>query len=403
MTINSPEKRNSELELQLREHLDSRGWQTRICVSCGNDYFAHSLNCREECGRYNCAGYEFLSSPQRKGYLTSDELSKQISDHFVKVGYVRINAIPVIRSLGHSLLTGSAGQVNDELIFGEAKLIEAPMVLSQPVIRLHSVTLPEQDGFSTSFINIGTEHQNCDFAQYIEHLDEWLSILNDLGLYIGDLTLESHISIQNWSQGEFENYVIKVFYRGLEIGVLNYFQDVPIHSGNKRTNIGDCSFGAERLCWAINKTPRYFTNIGPIVESVNENCKRYLDMIRTSVLMVASGLESSGKGPGSKLKKLMIENLDIHKALNLSALQYYYEYWSLFIELNRPHLEVAMYLATEWDRLRALKLHRIANQLDRKACIRLPREAESFEEYMQEILRNVSDKKVLDQVFSSQQ
>lgn len=119
----------------------------------------------------------------------------------------------------------------------------------------------------------------------------------------------------------------------MEIGIANYFFDIPQGGLTSLATMSDISFGLERLVWAINKTESYFYAIGPLPHTFLTDT-RQLDSVRTLTLMASSGVTPGVRNHGSKFRRLMQSLVNPFGILPLMELvNFYYKQWGDFQEL----------------------------------------------------------------------
>lgn len=244
------------------------------------------------------------------------------------------------------MFTGTSGQVLDPMIFDEREIVEDTLIVSQPVIRLQGHDLVgEIGGFSTSFINLGSEQINGGIETHLRNIDNWFSFLSNLGLYMGDVQLKMERDNPQWGEKNPDAITMKINYMGLEIGVANYFTDVP-QSNRENLQVSDINFGLERLGWALNKTESYFDIIGPLSWSVQERFVE-MDAYRSMVLMAAAGVKPSHTNRGSKLRMLSKNSVMKNPEYSPELPRYYFNYWSQFIDFPASFMEIEHIIRSE--------------------------------------------------------
>ena len=201
------------------------------------------------------------------------------------------------------------------------------------------------EGISTSFVNIGTEQWKTSTEDHLTAFDNWLDLISGLGLYAGNLTLRKKSYINDWNGIKVPTESLKVNYRGLEIGIVNLFYNIP-QSDRNFVTMSDISFGLERLVWAINKTESYFDIIGPLKYSIIGD-ETYLDTIRTLTLMGSSDVRPGSNNHGSKFRMFAKRAARPFEMLPLNELiTFYYYQWKRFINLP-TNLQLTDYIMKE--------------------------------------------------------
>ncbi len=317
---------------EIRNYLGKNKWELCKCASCNSEYFSKKQTDSGNCETFSCEGYKFLEKPRKKGYLTTDSLNSQFNSFFENQNYAKALPIPILIGSGKTLFTGTGGQIFNSAIMEEREYDPRKFNVAQPVIRFQGEqSVGKIDGFSTSFVNLATEQVNATINDHLSHFDNWLNWLSNLGIYMGDVTMKLSDSHPNWGKGSFNISVVKMYYGGLEIGVVNYSIDVP---QNTRPNlsISDLTFGLERIAWAVNKTPSYYDIVGPISLSA-KNKHVEMDSYRTMVLMAGSGVNPSNKDRGSKFRLLSKKIADLGEAYPTGLVSYYDNWWRNFMDL----------------------------------------------------------------------
>jgi hypothetical protein len=327
------------------------------CNNCQLPYYRPNRSSRlNSCESLKCAGeYAFLNKPRRLGYRSLTDTQSELVRAFNELGYNSEPSQSIISKFGKNLFIASGGQVIDEQLWKDETQLIKNCVVAQPVIKLFSYGFSETQGFASSFQNICTESVGDDFSKHLDHIWQWTEVLGSLGIYVGDITFDQHVSKTDWGLGEFSQYVTTLNYLGLELGNFNFSYQVPT-AQNGKFDISDCSFGLERITWALNKTPFYFHSVGPMPDTFDPHLHSVIDFARTSILMTGSGVVPEGKGHGQKLKALTTNRLTL-ASLNPDYLNFHYNRWQ---EQGYNHLTVDRQTATEiviseWNRQRLKK------------------------------------------------
>lgn len=335
----------SMIEATRDEFFARRSWQRKQCPLCQENYY--TKRDLPHCGSYRCSGgYTFTTIPAPKSYLEFGDCIARLREFFKEHGYPTQSPIAVVRSDERTLFASTAGQVYDDLIYGTAAENEPRRcVVLQPVIRLQGIGFVGlTEGISTSFVHTATEKWNVSADEHFGAFDHWLDLFSSLGLHVGGLCLKTKQADNDWAGRTVASEMIKMNYGGLEIGVANFFHNIP-QADNVVATLSDIGVGAERLAWAINKSPSYFDGIGPLsyvilIERV------MLDAIRTATLMTASGVVPDHKNQGSKLRALIGLVTEHARRVNLYELvRYYYGQWASLIDLpvSREHTYSAIW------------------------------------------------------------
>lgn len=203
--------------------LKERKWQTRECQSCGETYLTKAGN--TTCGSYKCEnGYNFLTLGERRQFSDLETSNRTITDYFQKLGYTPTNPIDVVRKSERTLFASAAGQIFDDAIYKGRNPYYKKVILSQPVIRLQGEDLiGKVDGYSTSFVNVGTEQWNPNPKEHADAVDSWLSLLSELGIFAGNLSLKVKDDLNLWGDHAVQTRSLRFNYGGLELGIANCF------------------------------------------------------------------------------------------------------------------------------------------------------------------------------------
>ena len=263
-----------------------------------------------------------------KYIVTYEKINSFLKDFFTKKDYSLIEPMDIVNkestifvSSGVQIFTSSTNSKEFESGY-----------IAQPVIRSQfSESKNKNQGFLSSFVNVGTEKINVVSENYVNQLDEWLSCLSELGLYAGDLTLEGEKTTDNWGSGSFSQYALRMYYRNLEISDFVFIEDINID--NNKKNICDFGLGIERLLWALNKTKNFIDSVYPGISSLEEDVDK-IDAIRTATLLAASDVEVGNKDENYHLKKILKKITSQESKYLVDLIDISYDYWSEFSNLR---------------------------------------------------------------------
>lgn len=360
-----------------------RSWQRKQCPLCLEEYY--TKRDLPHCGSYRCAsGYSFLNIPVPKVYLELGVCTENFRKFFPAREYRMHPSVAVVRSDERTLFASTAGQVFDDLIYGQSPQRDPQQyAIMQPVIRLQGIGLVASlDGISTSFVHAATECWNATAEGHFNTLDQWLDFFSSLGLHVGGLCLKIKRADNDWAGRTVTSEMLKINYDGLEVGVANFFFNIPQSSDTVAT-LSDIGVGLERLVWAINKSPSYFDSVGPL-SSVTIHKRVVLDAIRTATLMVGSGVVPDHKNQGSKLRAMIGLVTEEAQHLNLYELvRYYHRQWTSFVELPVSREQAYSAIWREINRGLNLEINRVLG-ID-----------EPFEQDHEEFLRGAVQKKIV--------
>jgi hypothetical protein len=282
-------------------------------------------------------------------------LWRRLSQHFGNAGFTTPTPRPIVNPTGETLFTSAALQVIDPVVHEGAPRHEEPMIVAQPVIRLNStdaVGLPE--GFSTSFVNIGTEQVVRTFDAFGAHLGAWLAGLRSVGLEHSRLCLIAEPV--RFRGGRYEGWYLVLDHGGIEMGEAIAIDTVRGHPGMKVLDFG---FGLERILWAVNGTPTYYDSIGPLSERL-EGHVALVDAARTAMLMAMTGIEPGHRSHGYRMRQAVgrladqVDGFDVPERVLLHS----YDYWSSFLVPTVPPAESLHVIGLELMRRTNLRLCR---------------------------------------------
>ncbi len=328
-----------------------RGWRRKKCPHCFGEYY--TKRDLPHCGSYLCAGsYSFLSFPSPKAQLDMAACVRRLQTSFIGHGYQLHRPIAVVRNNERTLFASTAGQIYDDLIYGQISESSSKWhLVVQPVIRLQEIDLISSiDGISSSFIHSATECWNTTQGNHLETFDRWLDFFSALGLHAGGFCLKIERDTNNWAGRTITSEMLRVHYGGLEVGVANFFFDISQPNGSLAT-LSDVGVGLERLIWAVNKSPMYLDSIGP-PPCVRMHTRVVLHAIRTATLMAGSGVVPGHRNHGSKLRAMIRLVTEEAHHLNLYELvSHYYRQWSTFADyLSVPQEQVYLIIWGEINR-----------------------------------------------------
>jgi len=209
-----------------------RSWQRKQCPLCLEEYY--TKRDLPHCGSYRCAGgYPFLNIPAPKVYLELGACAENFREFFTTRGYRLHPPVAIVRSDERTLFASTAGQVFDDLIYGQSPQRDPQQcAVMQPVIRLQGIGLVASlDGISTSFVHTATECWNATTEKHFNSLDQWLDFFSGLGLHVGGLCLKLKCADNDWAGRTVTSEMLKINYDGLEVGVANLFFNIILHFG----------------------------------------------------------------------------------------------------------------------------------------------------------------------------
>lgn len=380
--------RREEFIKSRERYFSDRNWELRECSQCLRKYFVKKHKKFDLCQSFECSkGYRFSGIPAPNKFTDLVEGVGNAKNHFFSREFMIGEPISMVRSNERTLFASAAGQVFDELIYGSSGAdVPRRYFISQPVIRLQGLNqVGKMEAISSSFVHSSIVHWNATIDDYFIALDSWLDFFSSAGLYVGDLTFKVDSDVNDWAGKTVEAESVVMNYYGLEIGIANYFLDIPVFQ--KTVTMSDVGVGMERLLWAINKSGSYFDSMGPLTFA-GKNNTILLDSIRTMVLMVGSGVLPAHKNHGFKLRFIANKISEPFYTFPLMELvDFYYAQWSKFIDLSQSLQAVNDVIKREVDRNANLSLNKI---LGRDDSCNLPHET-----FLQSLTKKMGIKKLM--------
>ncbi len=342
--------------------MDERGWIEHQCSKCNITFFTKSktkVN-TSTCGWHKCDNnnYLFRSISKRKQLMRPMDVNAKMCGYFHAAGLKSLQPLNIKNTKGKTDLVIAGVQIFDDIIHHNKPLRNSKVFVAQPCVRMQFQPYVEkQEGTSTSFINVCTEHITASFEEHMKLIDHWLTILSKLSLNMNDFVVIMRISQNNWGTGEFSTLELFFCYGGLELGDATYLQ-VP-QSNRAAIPISDIGVGLERIVWAINKNESYFDILVPWTEI---GSREMFDACRTVALLTLCGVQATNKGPGLQFRRFAKILGQKYYGVNLyEILQYYYDYWMQFITPTIECTDAIMLARLEIERFVNLKICAMLN------------------------------------------
>jgi len=344
------------------EFMAERGWAQHLCAACSRTFFSKPSTKADfsSCGWHKCdkGEYPFRTYAKRKKMLTPAQINTKMGEYFHSVGFDKTLPRNIANFEGQTDLVIAGVQMFDDIIHRNRKIRENKMFVAQPCVRMQfQPHIESQEGTSTSFVNVCTEEMGAGFANHLQSVDHWCTILSKLGLHMNDFVVIMRTSSNDWGTGNFSTLELFFSYGGLELGDAAY---MLIPQGNRPAiPISDIGFGLERIAWAINKTQSYFDTLAPLAMS---GSREMFDSYRTIALLVLCGVQASNKGPGLQFRRFAkVVSEKYYGADGHSILAYYFDYWAQFIKPSIAR-EAAIQLARlEIERFVNLRISGVLN------------------------------------------
>ncbi len=345
----------------MHDQLLKNSWEFESCPSCEQGYYRKRQSQVNSCSSYDCLGeYEFLQvSGRRNQNIKLVDVKKKFNEVFSENGFRSYSPVSVKETIGNSVFIGNVGQIFDNHIFNDQPVIDSvPVTVLQPAIRLQKKDqIDNIDGFSTSFINVGSEQLLAGVEEHLSTIEKWMDFMSGVGLFMGDFALKPKLERASWGEiGQVEAYTLKFNYKGLELGVGNY-TIIPRRDGSSISQ-SEGTFGLERIMWAINKNSRFYDVIGPFAYAIRKE-DMLMDAYRTTTLMVGSGVYPGTDEHGSKLRNLVQKYGGLINEFNPDLVAFYHDWWSRFGSFPNDAISTVEVLRTEFNRQRNVHLQSI--------------------------------------------
>ena len=367
------------------EFMAEKGWKRYSCNVCKNIFFAKPSTKMDisVCGWNACdkGEYPFRTYTKRKKMLTPAQISVMISEYFCSVGYDLETPRNIANFAGQTDLVVAGVQMFDDIIHHNQKIREGKVFVAQPCIRMQFQSqIESQEGTSTSFVNVCTEKMGAKFAEHLQSVDRWCSILSKLGLHMNDFVVIMRTSVHDWGTGNCPALALFFSYGGLELGDAAYLVIPQVNRPAIPTS--DIGFGLERIAWAVNKTDAYFDALIPWTAT---GTREMFDACRTLALLVLCGVQAANRGPALQFRRFAKVLSEKYYGVDVySILAYYFDYWAQFIKPSISR-DAAIHLAR-------LEIERFINLRVCEALKLPPPHDETTEAYFDRLVytRNVS-------------
>lgn len=319
-------------------------WHEQRCLACRRTFFSPVAT--DICMAASCDTWRLRLRP-RACPIPAEALWRAVRGHVTALGFTAA-AFPdeIVSHTGETLFISAALQILDPVVHCGAPVPLAPLVAAQPVIRLNSTPdVGGREGFSTAFVNLGTEEVVDSVAAYGRHLLAWIGALRALGLDESRLVLIAEPV--RFHGGLHEGSYLVLDYGGVEIGEGVFIDTVRTHRG---LQVVDFGFGLERLLWAVNGTPTYYDNLGPFPARL-QGCREAVDAARTAVLMALAGIEPGHRSRGYRMRVTVRRLGDALQGTDATALlRHAHREWSVFIRPSVSEQGCIAVIGSELDR-----------------------------------------------------
>lgn len=257
--------------------------------------------------------------------LESPEL---VASKFESYGFPNLQPLPVATDRIKTTVFVTAGvQVLEGLVQNGETFEPRKFFVAQPSTRTQ-FTDSVGEGTSTSFVNLSTEIVDPSIEEHFAGINTWLSFLEELGIGKDRLQIIAKTSSPSWGERSMENYVLKFYCKGLEIGDAIYIYN--LHNGKRKVTISDIGFGLERITWLL-RGGSYF---GLPIASDDQTYYSSLDSAKTLALILGSGVKPSHKAQGFRARMFSKRLVDTSVQLKIDPhvmYRYYNDYWAKWV------------------------------------------------------------------------
>jgi hypothetical protein len=269
------------------------------------------------------------------------ELLDSLETGFARAGVARDTCLP-LRWGRETELTISAVQALDPLLKDGQLRTYRSGFLPQPVVRFtgqRDATGHLKDGFLTSFVNVSRVQRIGSLDEYGAVLDDWLTVLSQLGFHARHLSIIGELS--SWRRRQVAGITLRCRHLDDTLGDIVLLWNTE-HPDRMAVDLGS---GLERLAWARTQERWHQLIYGRFAGAAPPTT---LDAIRTATLLLGHGITPAARGAGG-ITRRVIGTIDRDAArLGVGALvRDAYGYWSLFGVLRAPWPEIARAIEEE--------------------------------------------------------
>jgi len=215
-----------------------------------------------------------------------------LCNYFEENNYIISKPIPIKLENATTLFVSAGIQKLENVIHREEEFPEVPIFVNQPVLRSQFIGSTAMESH-TSFHHLSTIDINLNIENHLKHFQNWMDFLLKTGFFKDNFVFNIVEDTPKLGNIKYNNFIIKVFYAGLEIGDAVFIPSLP-QKTRPAFSISDIGFGLERL------------NHNPNKINITEN-----DYVKTLVLLGMSGVQPSNNEHGYRFrmfsKKLVSE------------------------------------------------------------------------------------------------
>ena len=246
-----------------------------------------------------------------KGPSGSNQLHRYFKTELIEPDDVR-------RPDGDTTFFTTAGVQHLETMYRESGDFDQSFSVYQPCVRSQFMK-ETREGTSTSFVNFSSVLLDGGAKDFMEYTNAFINILVSNGVKPEEIKFVFAENVPSvWQSKQFNSNNLTLCVNDVEIGESIWVKDFPL-TEQKHTSLIEVGLGVERLDWALGKNKYYLPAFDKIYEehrdhSPDEICS-LIDCIRTSTLIIGSGVVPSPKDHGYRARKLLKKFNDTNNGL----------------------------------------------------------------------------------------
>ncbi len=241
--------------------------------------------------------------------LSVSEIKNKINSQFNWIEV--LEPLPILSKKVDTFFVVSGIQKISPVLFDELPYDDRWHIVHQPSIRLKFLDQISWTKWNwISFINTNLYKVWCSFEEYLEKIDEVISMLWSIWIYAWNVTLELFEDKDIWNNKDLKSIWINFKFGNLEMGEAMYVYDFK---QNSRENIKFCDIWLwlERIMYARNNIQNYFQQYGLNLDNYSE---KEVEIIKALVLMLTDDIQWASKTNWAWLRyKHLLKHLDKNK------------------------------------------------------------------------------------------
>lgn len=332
----------------IENYLISHGWKKEI--NNNKEMFTQNNN------------LEYETKSKKHKYFDLQRALNSIKSFFQNMNYKDIHFDTVVNPYKDTDYIIAALQTINKIKHYEIKYSKLKWYSLQPCIRSVPEDKKISEGFLPSFVNIGTIGISQNRDDYVNMLEDWISVLSKCSIHVSRIKL-----IVKEKTNAYSGAGLSIYVDDVEIGQANYYKSKSVFDLDEDTYVLDFGFGLERLVWASN----CFDDFGCIYQS-KEDYFLYNDNISALtnklVLLIMSGVCPNSSKFGLKLREDFEAIINICNNKNIcNSIKFAFNYWKQFISSKLSLEDVYNIWDDEIDYLFNINL---SNHLDIKPNVK---------------------------------